>query len=112
MADNTVQTPAATPDVAKVKDPNLHEIAGGWILERKGTEPTGFLKATYIVVAIAGIIYSILWWNGDTSGDRGQLVQQFNNETIASRGFMWAVTVLVAIFAVILWKFAFTKSKE
>ena len=112
MADNTVQTPTPAPALEPPKDPNLHEIAGGWIMERKGTEPSGFLKATYVVVALAGIIYSIWWADGDTGGDRGKLVQDFNSHTMFSRGFMWTVTALVAIFAVILWKYAFTKSKD
>lgn len=109
MADNIVETPSATPRTAHEED--LHEFAGGWIKERKGTEPTGFLKATYIVVALSAIVYSIIWWDGDTGGDRGKLVQQFNSETMASRGFMWVVTLLVVIFAIVLWKYAFTKSK-
>ncbi len=112
MPDNTVQTPTPAPAAEPHKDPNLHEIAGGWIMERKGNEPTGFLKATYVVVALAGIIYSIVWADGDTSGDRGKLVQQFNDHTMFSRGFMWVVTMLVVIFAVVLWKYAFTKSKD
>ena len=112
MADNIVHTPPTAPPAEQPKDPDLHEFAGGWITERKGTEPTGFLKATYVVVAIAGIVYSILWADGDTSGDRGKLVQQLNDHTMSSRGFMWFVTALVAIFAVILWKYAFTKSKD
>jgi hypothetical protein len=107
MAENTVPATDKTE-----KDPNLHEIAGGWIMERKGTEVPGFLKATYIVVAASCIVYSIIWVNGDTSGERGALVQQFNAVTGFSRGFMWFVTALVVIFAVILFKFAFTNHKD
>ena len=111
MADNIVPTKEtpATP----VKDPNLHEIAGGWIMERKGTEVPTFLKATYIIVAGSCIAYSIIWANGDAGdSDRGRLVQQFNAATGFSPGFMWFVTLLIVIFAAILFKFAFTKSKD
>lgn len=120
MAENTAPTgtpgtgAAAQPalESAPAKDPNLHEIAGGWIMERKGTEVPGFLKATYIVVASACIGYSIIWVNGDTGGERGQLVQQFNAATGFSHSFMWCVTTLVVIFAIILFKFAFTRHKD
>ena len=109
----TTSTPAPAAAAAQpAKDPNLHEIAGGWIMERKGTEVPGFLKATYVVVASSGIIYSIWWVNGDTGGERGQLVQQFNAATQFSPGFMWFVTALVVVFALILFKFAFTKHKD
>ena len=117
MADTTTSKTSSAPAPAPApvpppKDPNLHEIAGGWIMERKGTEVPGFLKATYVVVAGSCIIYSIWWVNGDTGGERGQLVQQFNAATQFSPGFMWFVTALVVVFALILFKFAFTKHKE
>lgn len=110
MPDNAIQNPASA---APEKDPNLHEIAGGWILERKGTEVPGFLKATYVVVAGSCIIYSIWWANGDAGdSERGHLVQQFNAVTGFSAGFMWFVTALVIVFALILFKFAFTTSSH
>ena len=110
MPENTTSKPdPAMPE----KDPNLHEIAGGWITERKGTEVPGFLKATYIVVALSCIIYSIWWVNGDAGdSERGHLVQQFNAATGFSAGFMWFVTALVVVFALILFKFAFTTHKD
>ena len=110
MPENTTSKPVpAMPE----KDPNLHEIAGGWITERKGTEVPGFLKATYIVVALSCIIYSIWWVNGDAGdSERGHLVQQFNAATGFSAGFMWFVTALVVVFALILFKFAFTTHKD
>jgi len=95
------------------KDPNLHEIAGGWILERKGTEVPNFLKATYIVVALSCLTYSIWWVNGDAGdSERGHLVQQFNAATGFSSAFMWFVSALALVFALILWKFAFTTSHK
>jgi hypothetical protein len=115
MADNNaVQRPApAEKEADPANDPNLHEIAGGWILERKGTDVPGFLKATYIVVAFSCIAYSIWWANGDAGdSERGHLVQQFNAATQFSSGFMWFVTALTVIFALILFKFAFTKHKD
>jgi len=112
MAEQTKETMKAA--VAEpVKNPDLHEIAGGWIMERKGTDVPMFLKATYIVVAGAAITYSIIWANGDTGdSERGHLVQQFNAATQFSSGFMWFVTALVVVFAAILFKFAFTRHKD
>jgi hypothetical protein len=105
--------PTNQQEKAAEKDPNLHEIAGGWIMERKGTDVPGFLKATYIIVAVSCITYSIWWANGDAGdSERGHLVQQFNAQTIFSSGFMWCVSALTAIFALILFKFAFTKPKD
>jgi len=115
MAENTVAKPdnPVAPAPQPEKDPNLHEIAGGWILERKGTEVPTFLKATYIVVAGSCIAYSIIWVNGDAGdSERGHLVQQFNAATGFSAGFMWFVTALVVVFAAILFKFAFTQHKD
>ena len=111
MAEQTASTPQAVA-TAPAKDPNLHEIAGGWIMERKGTDVPAFLKATYIIVAASCIGYSIIWVNGDTGGERGHLVEQFNAATGFSSGFMWFVTALVVVFAIILFKFAFTKVKD
>lgn len=111
--ENVAKTPTAAPPAEPAKDPNLHEIAGGWITERKGTEVPGFLKATYIVVTCCCIGYSFMWINGDAgSSDRGRLVQQFDAATGFSPGVMWFVTFLVVIFALILFKFAFTKHKD
>lgn len=116
MAEKTILKPESTtaqaePDTGK--DPNLHEIAGGWIMERKGTEVPGFLKATYIIVAASCIAYSIIWANGDAGdSERGHLVQQFNAATHFSSGFMWFVTALTVVFAIILFKFAFTRHKD
>jgi hypothetical protein len=112
MPDNTITT-SETSTPPATKDPNLHEIAGGWILERKGTDVPPFLKATYIIVAGSGITYSIIWANGDAGdSERGHLVQQFNAATGFSASFMWFVTALVVVFALILFKFAFTKHKD
>ena len=115
MADeNVTKTTEAGARVAQpTKDPNLHEIAGGWIMERKGTNGPGFLKATYIVVACSCIGYSLIWINGDAGdSDRGRLVQQFDAATGFSPGVMWFATFLVVIFALILFKFAFTEHKD
>jgi len=114
MTENTVsKSETTTAEAQPVQDPNLHEIAGGWIMERKGTDVPMFLKATYIVVAGAAITYSIIWANGDTGdSERGYLVQQFNAATQFSSGFMWFVTALVVVFAAILFKFAFTRHKD
>src|SRR4051812_38660781 len=114
MTENTLsKSQATTAEAQPVHDPNLHEIAGGWIMERKGTDVPGFLKATYIVVAGSCLIYSIWWVNGDAGdSERGRLVQQFNSATQFSSAFMWFVSALVVVFALILFKFAFTKHKD
>ena len=113
MPENTVSKPATTFPGQPAKDPNLHEIAGGWIMERKGTDVPAFLKATYIIVAASCVTYSIIWANGDAGdSERGHLVQQFNAATGFSSGFMWCVTALAVIFALILFKFAFTTHKD
>ena len=112
MADQ-IDAKQQVPPTPPAKESGLHEIAGGWIMERKGTDVPVFLKATYIVVAAACITYSIIWVNGDVSdSERGHLVQQFNSVTQFSSAFMWFVTFLVVIFAVILFKFAFTRHKD
>lgn len=119
MAENVAKAaagaekvPPAAP-VKAVKDPNLHEIAGGWIMERKNTEIPMFLKASYVVVAGGCITYSIIWANGDAGdSERGRLVQQFNAATGFSPALMWFVSGLAMVFALFLFRFAFSKNKD
>jgi len=100
--------------MADQKVPNdLKSYADGWITERKGTEIPAFLKATYIVVALGCAIYLVVFMNGEINhSTRGALVQQFNKVTGTANGFMYFVAALIAIFAIITVKFAFSKFHE
>jgi hypothetical protein len=51
--------------------------------------------------------------NGEVDhATRGTFVRQFNAATQSSSGFMYFVAALIAIFAIITIKFAFSKSHE
>jgi hypothetical protein len=89
---------------------DIKEYADGWITERKGTDIPAFLKFSYIVIAGGAFAYLFLFMNGEVDhATRGALVRQFNAATQSSTGFMYFVAALIAIFAVITIKFAFSK---
>lgn len=91
----------------------LKDYAGGWIQERKDTEVPTFLKFAYIVIAGGLIAYLFIFMNGEVDhATRGVFVRQFNAATQSSPGFMYFVAALIAIFAIITIKFAFSKSHE
>ena len=91
-------------------DPDLKQYADGWITERKGTDVPPFLKMTFVVVALGAIAYAIAYMNGEVQHEtRGALVREFNRSTGTADAFMWLVVALAAVFAVILFAFAFRK---
>jgi hypothetical protein len=91
----------------------LKDYAGGWIQERKDTEVPAFLKFAFIVIAGGLFAYFFIFMNGEVNhSTRGALVRQFNSVTQSSSGFMYFVAALIAIFAIVTVKFAFSKSHE
>jgi hypothetical protein len=91
----------------------IKEYAGGWITERTGTDAPMFLKLSYIVIAAGCLFYAVNFMNGDVNNaDRGALVQAMNGFTRHSDALMWLVAALLAIYAAILWVFAFKKPHE
>jgi len=75
----------------------LHEIAGGWITERKGTPIPGFLKLTYIGFCLFGLYYLFTYWMGETThSTRGALVAQFN-QTAKEPAAWWHITLAVIL---------------
>ena len=95
------------------KRDDVKEYAGGWITERKGTDAPVFLKITYVVVALGCLAYALVYMNGEVGhATRGALVQQFNQATGTANGFMYFVAALAAVFALALWKFAFSKPHD
>jgi len=89
----------------------LHEYAGGWITERKGTGIPGFLKLAYPVIGIAMLAYIVIYMNGEINhSTRGALVQQLNSTTGTANGFMYMVGAMIAVYLIILLAFLFKKS--
>lgn len=90
-------------------NPNdLHDYAGGWITERKGTGVPTFLKFAYIVIALSVATYLYIFMNGEVNhSDRGALVRQFNEMTQSSPTFMYIVISMVLVYLVALVMFAF-----
>ncbi len=88
----------------------LHEYAGGWMTERKGTDLPAFLKFAFPVIGLGCLIYLIVYMHGEIgNASRGRLVQQLNAVTHTSSAFMYAVAALVVVFLVILVAFMFRK---
>ncbi|MGA9642569.1 MAG: hypothetical protein WBQ72_14325 [Terriglobales bacterium] len=100
--------------MAETKESNeIKSYAGGWMTERKGTEIPTFLKFAYIVIAGGAFAYFFIFMNGEVNhSTRGALVRQFNSVTQSSPGFMYFVAALIAIFAIVTIKFAFSKFHE
>jgi hypothetical protein len=100
--------------MAEPKDSNeVKGYADGWITERKGTDIPAFLKFSYIVIACGCFAYFFLFMNGEVDhSSRGALVRQFNSVTQSSPALMYFVAALIAIFAIITVKFAFSKFHE
>jgi hypothetical protein len=88
----------------------LHEYAGGWITERKGTGIPPFLKFAYPIIAVACLAYLFLFINGEVNhSTRGPLVQQLNAVTGSANSFMYVVGAMIAVYVVILVAFLFKK---
>ncbi|MFY9644240.1 MAG: hypothetical protein WAK29_03625 [Terriglobales bacterium] len=100
--------------MAETKEkPEVKSYADGWITEKKGTDVPTFLKFAYIVIAGGCLTYFLVFMNGDVDqATRGALVKQMNAATHSSSGFMYFVAALIAIFALITFKFAFSKFHE
>ncbi len=97
-----------TPEAPKSE---LHEYAGGWITERKGTGIPGFLKLAYPVIGIAVLVYLVIFMNGEINhSTRGSLVQQLNAVTGNANGFMYIVGAMILVYLIILLAFLFRKS--
>ncbi len=103
-------------DVRSAEGPradDLHEYAGGWMTERKGTDAPMFLKASYVVVATGCILYALVYMNGEVTHEtRGVLVRQLNDATGTANGFMYFVAAIAGLFALVLWRFAFRKPHD
>ena len=89
----------------------VKDYAGGWITEKKGTQPPGFLKLAFPIIGLSGTAYLVLYINGDVgNSERGPLIQQFDRVTGDANGLMYVVALLALIFVVSVVLFAFRKS--
>jgi len=94
-------------------EPAIHEIAGGWITEKAGTEVPVFLRVCYIVIASSTVAYLIMYMYGEvTHAERGPLVRQFNLSTTTSEPLMYGVAALAALFFIGVSAFAAKKSQD
>ncbi|HEX4953996.1 MAG TPA: hypothetical protein VF017_11455 [Thermoanaerobaculia bacterium] len=87
-------------------DDQVHELAGGWITERKGMPIPWFLKLAYVGFSLFGLYYLFSYFRGEVDhSTRGALVRTFN-ETASPPGMVWigALGLILAIFvAGLLW---------
>ena len=83
-------------------DKNVHELAGGWISERKDTKVPAFLKLAYVGFCLFGLAYLFRYWAGEVSHEsRGPLVQQINT-IMQVPGTAWQATIAVILVAFVL----------
>jgi hypothetical protein len=93
---------------------DVHELAGGWITERKGTQVPAFLKLTYVGFCLFGLYYLYGYWQGEVAHEsRGPLVQLQNQvmETPGA-GFHALIFVCVAAFTAGLLWFALVRKAD
>ena len=93
---------------------DIHEVAGGWITERKGTPIPGFLKLTYVGFSLFGGYYLFSYWMGETThSTRGALVTQLN-EAIGAPAGWWLIllAVVLGLFILGLWWFVFVAKED
>ncbi len=99
---------------AKREDGELHELAGGWITERKGTPVPTFLKLTYVGFCVFGVVYLLMYSAGEVQhATRGPLVQQLNALT-GQPGMAWLgfLALLLVVFAAGLLTYALRGREE
>ncbi len=90
----------------------VHEIAGGWITEKQGTEVPVFLRVCYVVIASASVAYLILYMYGEVEhAERGPLVKQFNLSTFTNESLMYGIAAVVALFFIGVSAFAAQKDE-
>jgi Na+/H+ antiporter NhaC len=95
------------------KHEDLKEMAGGWIMERKGTDVPGFLKLAFPVIGLGCTAYIVLQMMGDVHhATRGKYVQQFNQVSQTSPTFQYIVAALALIYVVIMLAFTYRAFKE
>ena len=93
------------------KKNGIKDYAGGWITEKEGTEPPGFLKLAFPVIGLGCIAYILMYINGDVGhSERGPLIEAFNRTTGDANGFMYAVAAMALIFVVTVVLFTIRKS--
>lgn len=95
-------------------DKNVHELAGGWITERKNTAIPAFLKLAYVGFCLFGIAYLFRYWAGEVAHEsRGPLVQQINTiMRVPGTGWQAVIAVLLGAFVLGLLWFVFVHRAE
>jgi hypothetical protein len=90
---------------------DIHELAGGWITERKNTPIPAFLKLSYVGFCLFGLVYLYRYWAGETAHEtRGPLVQQAN-QVMETPGAGWhaAIYLCLAAFVALLTWYVFVR---
>ena len=92
----------------------VHEVAGGWITERKGTSVPLFLKLAYAGFCVFGLIYLFRYWAGETAhATRGPLVQESNKIMTVPAGLpLYVIAALLIVFVGCLFFLAFLRKSE
>jgi hypothetical protein len=92
----------------------VHELAGGWITERKGTPVPLFLKLTYIGFCLFGLYDLFAYRQGEVDhATRGALVR-LQNEAAQLPGTGWFIflAIVLGLYVIGLLWYAFTAKEE
>ncbi len=91
----------------------LKDYAGGWIMEKKGTDFPLFLKLAFPVIGLACTAYIVMqMWGDKDHATRGKFVRQFLDATHTSPALQYTVAALALIYVIIMVVFTVRTFKE
>ncbi len=91
----------------------LKDYAGGWIMEKQGTDFPFFLKLAFPVIGLGCVAYIVLQMMGDVGhATRGTFVQQFNKVSQTSPVLQYVVAALALVYVLIMAVYTFRSVKE
>jgi hypothetical protein len=91
----------------------LKDYAGGWIMEKKGTDFPFFLKLAFPIIGLGCTAYILMQMFGDVDhATRGTFVQQFNKVSQTNPAFQYIVAGLALIYVIITAVFTVRSFKE
>ncbi|HBL30524.1 MAG TPA: hypothetical protein DD490_27125 [Acidobacteria bacterium] len=95
-------------------DNPVHEMAGGWITERKGTPVPLFLKLAYVGFSLFGLYYLFTYYKGELGhATRGALVGAFNQTSeVPGMGWIAFLGVVLGLYVIGLFWYAFAAKEE
>ena len=93
---------------------DIHELAGGWITERKGTPIPAFLKLAYVGFCLFGLVYLYRYWAGEVGARHARAPRPGPEPDHGDPGRAWHAVIYVCLAAFVagLFWYAFFRRSE